>query len=191
MRMPADVRRSCNSKQAIVRRTETSAEHVVDCDAAALQAPCTMQPFLLCNTDSSTLTRGVLMNALATVGMPLLPMLTSALTSRLSNLTATLDSSTPALCVQHCGQGRDRQSAHKSCGRLGLSVYAVSNRLAASAAGQRNWQLETTHEPEERVVGCAHLSSRCLTFLSSSSLSCSCVSSASSSSARRSSGSTC
>lgn len=40
--MPADVRRSCNSKQAIVRGTERSEEHV-DCDhdAAALQAPCT------------------------------------------------------------------------------------------------------------------------------------------------------
>lgn len=62
------------------------------------------QPVVLCATDSSSLTRGVLMNALATVGMPRLPMLTSALTSRLSNLTATLDSSTPALRVQ---VGRD------------------------------------------------------------------------------------
>lgn len=43
------------------------------------------------------LTSGVLMKALATVGMPLLPMLTSALTSRLLNFTSTLDSSTPTL----------------------------------------------------------------------------------------------
>lgn len=133
------------------------------------------------------------MNALATVGMPRLPMLTSALTFRLSNLTKTLDSSTPALSVQV--GSKNGQSAHNSHLRQARAVclYALSNRLRPQQRGSAQEAAKNHHMciSEGVAAAGAYLSSRCLTFFKSSSLSCSWVSRASSSSARRSSGSTC